>query len=268
MTVLRAGCLQGETAIVTGGGRGIGKSIAIRLAELGASVGVIGRTESDLLDTIRELSQYDHAATFLAGNIRDVDFVDRAAEHMRSELGNATILINNAGGQFAADFVDISDNGWRAVVDLNLHGTRNMMLRFGPQMIEGGVGGRIVNVVGSNYDRGMPGFSHSGAARAGVVHLSRSLGVEWAQYGISINNIGPMVLTAGAQKGYGDAGVTRLARQIPMGRWGDVSDHADVVAFYCTSAASFITGSLIPFDGANYLGPGVDMSRVEDSAGG
>jgi citronellol/citronellal dehydrogenase len=261
VTVLREGCLAGETAIVTGGGRGIGRAVARRLAELGASVGVIGRTESDLEDCVRELEEFGRPSAHAAGNIRDVEFVEQAVDALAARLGDATILVNNAGGQFAADFTDISHNGWRAVVDLNLHGTRNIIFAVAQQMMRAGHG-RIVNVVGSNYDRGMPGFSHSGAARAAVVHLSRSLAIEWARHDISINNVGPMVRTTGAERSYGEEGLARLAGQIPMGRWGDVSDHADVVAFYCTRAASFITGSLIPFDGGNYLGPGVDMSSA------
>jgi NAD(P)-dependent dehydrogenase (short-subunit alcohol dehydrogenase family) len=237
----------------------MGRAVALRLAELGAKVGVIGRTGADLKRVVGEIEEAGGTATFAVGNIRDTEFLDRTAAEFEAALGPASILVNNAGGQFVADFDQTSDKGWAAVIDTNLSGTRHAILRFGGQMAAAGRG-RIVNIVNVE-NRGTPSVSHAGAARAAVIHLSRSLSIEWAQRGISINNIAPMVLTDGLRN-YGDDALAELTRRIPMGRWGDEADHAELVAFYCTDVAAYITGSVVPFDGATYLGPGVDFNEA------
>ncbi len=251
---------RGRVAVVTGGGTGIGRRTAVGFASYGAHVVVAGRTESSLQETVEEIAALDNGARGLAvpTNIRAVDEVERLRARVLEQHGRVDFLVNNAGGQFPAAPGTISDNGWRSVVDLNLNGTWNMVNRFTGPMIEAKYGA-IVNVVHIfSFDRGAPMFVHSGAARAGVVSLTRTMAPYLAHHGVTINAIAPgTIATAGMQEkemgelGYTEASWAERFEQLgPMRRMGTAEETAATILFLCSPAARYISGAAIVADGA------------------
>lgn len=170
-----ADLFAGKTAVVTGGGRGIGSATALGFARLGANVVIASNAKDGLETTAAEISALSVECLQVEVDIRDLGSVDAFRDVTLERFGGVDFLINNAGGQFMANPLAISDNGWRAVIDLNLNGTWNVVSRFLRPMMQRG-SGSIVNVVHVySFERGAPMFAHSGAARAGVVNLTRSL---------------------------------------------------------------------------------------------
>jgi NAD(P)-dependent dehydrogenase (short-subunit alcohol dehydrogenase family) len=158
---------RGQTVLVTGGGRGIGKHTALAFAHSGANLVIAGRKPENLDPTTEEIRRTGAECLAIPTDIRNTEQVDALVKKSIERFGAIDCLINNAGGQFPARPHEISDRGWRAVVDLNLNGTWNMCSRVGPHMLERGRGA-VVNIVHVySFDRGAPAFAHSGAARAG-----------------------------------------------------------------------------------------------------
>jgi NAD(P)-dependent dehydrogenase (short-subunit alcohol dehydrogenase family) len=183
----------GKTVLVTGGSRGIGAATALGFARLGANVVIAARNKDTLEAIAKEVTALGARCLAVPTNIRDLDAVDALRDAAFSRFGTVDFLINNAGGQFVASPFDVSDNGWRAVIDLNLNGTWNVTSRFMRPMMERGAGS-IVNIVHSfSFERGAPMFVHSGAARAGVVNMTRSLAAYLEQRGVTINAVAPGV---------------------------------------------------------------------------
>ena len=181
----------GRTALVTGGGRGIGRDIALAFARLSADVVIASRNAENLATTKADIEALGRCCLAQVTNVRNVTEVDALVAAAIEQFTNIDFLINNAGGQFPARPLDISDNGWRSVVDLNLNGTWNVTNRVGKHMVERG-SGSIVNIVHIySFERGAPPFVHSGAARAGVVSMTKSLAYYWARKGVTINALAP-----------------------------------------------------------------------------
>ena len=196
--VFAPGVFDGTTALVTGAGRGIGEAIAVGFAELGADV-VLASNEPDELQVVGEkISALGRQSLEVDVNIRDVASVEALRDAALARFGSVDFVINNAGGQFQAHPFAISDNGWRSVIDLNLNGTWNMCSRFMPHLMERGRGS-IVNIVHIFcFERGAPMFVHSGAARAGVVNLTRSLAPYLEERNVTINALAPGVTVSPA----------------------------------------------------------------------
>jgi NAD(P)-dependent dehydrogenase (short-subunit alcohol dehydrogenase family) len=258
---------RGRTALVTGGGRGIGRAVALAFARLGANVVIAGRTAETLESTAAEIRGLGAQCLHVAMSIREVAQVEALVEEAVGRFEAIDFLVNNAGGQFPARPSAISDRGWRAVVDLNLNGTWNMCSRIGARMVARGFGA-IVNIVHIySYDRGAPLFAHSGAARAGVVSMTRSLAYYWARQGVTINALAPgTVATQGVREAefkpmeQDDPEATSVA-DIPTHRLADPQEIAAVCMFLCSPAARYINGASLIADGAYYLGnwtPGFD----------
>ncbi len=269
-TALRPGLFTGRTVIVTGGGTGIGKAIARRFGALGAQVVVAGRHAETLAETQHDIEAGGGACLAQVTDIRQVEQVDALVAATLARFGRIDFLINNAGGQFPARPSEISDRGWRAVVDLNLNGTWNMCNRVAPHLIAQRFGA-VVNVVHIySFDRGAPAFAHSGAARAGVVSLTRSLAVWWGRHNVTVNALAPGTIdTRGmrerelAQFEVPDL-EPQAAQAIPVQRFGTPEEMAEICAFLCSPAARYITGAALIADGGGYLDnwpPGLDMER-------
>jgi NAD(P)-dependent dehydrogenase (short-subunit alcohol dehydrogenase family) len=258
------GLFQGKTALVTGGGRGIGKAIAIGFARLGANVVIASRKIENLEPTADEIRSLGVDCLAMPVNIRDVDQVSALVTAATERFGAIDVLVNNAGGQFPARPSEITDGGWRAVVDLNLTGTWNVLSRVSPGMLDRGAGA-IVNIVHVySFDRGAPAFAHSGAARAGVVNLTHSLAYYWARKGVRVNALAPgSIATQGLrEEEYAKMQVSdyesQQIRDIPCHRLGTPEEVAAMTVFLCSPAAAYINGAVLVGDGAQSLGAWTD----------
>jgi NAD(P)-dependent dehydrogenase (short-subunit alcohol dehydrogenase family) len=261
------GLFAGRTALVTGGGRGIGRAVALAFARLGAGVAIAGRTPETLAATAGEIEALGVGCLAVPTNIREVEQVERLVAATVERFGAVDFLVNNAGGQFPARPSAISDRGWRAVVDLNLNGTWNLCSRVGPLMIRRGFGA-IVNVVHIySFERGAPSFAHSGAARAGVVSMTRTLAYYWARHGVTINALAPGTV---ATQGVRDAEFKPLEREnyegaaiqdIPAHRLAEAEEMAALCVFLCSPPARYVNGASLVADGGLSLSnwtPGFD----------
>ncbi len=260
---------KGKTALITGGGRGIGQAVAEAFARLGANVVIASRREENLLPTAEKIRTYGVQCLAVPMNIREPGDVENLLEKTCETFGQIDFLINNAGGQFPARPSEISDNGWRAVVDLNLNGTWNMCSRVSPLMVKQG-SGAIVNIVHVySFNRGAPPFVHSGAARAGVVSMTQSLSYYLARNGVTINALAPGTIdTRGvheeefASAEYGDLAESTL-RDVPAHRMGTAEEMAAITLFLCSPAARYINGASIVADGAQFMGNWAPMVDPE-----
>ena len=260
LAVFAPDLFAGKTALVTGGGRGIGKRIARAFARLGSQVVIAGRNAETLAAAGEEIAGIGARCVALTVNIREVEQVEDLLSKALREFGAIDFLVNNAGGQFPARPTEITDGGWRAVVDLNLNGTWNMCSRVGPLMAATGFGS-IVNIVHIYaLERGAPPFAHSGAARAGVVNLTKTLACHYARKKVRVNAVAPgFVDTSGLREHEfkplqrEDFESTAL-RDVPAGRFADPDEVAAITLFLCSPAAAYITGTTIVADGALSLG--------------
>lgn len=248
---------RGRVALVTGGGTGIGRETALGFARYGADVIIAGRTPETLDATAGEIDALGVRALAVPTNIRDPLQVDALRDRALDELGKVDFLVNNAGGQFPALPSQISDNGWRSVVDLNLNGTWNMINRFMGPMTEAGFGS-IVNIIHVfSFDRGAPLFVHSGAARAGVLNMTRTMAPYLGYHGVTINAFAPGTIgTEGVQEnefdslGIDEQRADEIADEMgPMRRMGTADEMAAIVLFLCSPAARFINGADLVADG-------------------
>ena len=241
-----ANLLAGRTALVTGGGSGLGRAIAEGLSAAGANL-VIAARRKDRLDLA---AQEIRAAT---GNPVDVDLVDirdRASVEALAGRHEVDIVVNNAGGQFPQKARDYSPNGWNSVIDLNLNGTWAMTQVFGNQMLDGR-GGNIVQIV-AIVGRGLPGIAHSAAARAGVVELAKTLAFEWGPK-VRVNCVAPGAFrTEGWESTYDDQ-VGADMSGVPLPYPGRPVDIANAVVFLASPAAAYITGVCLYVDGGHAL---------------
>jgi NAD(P)-dependent dehydrogenase (short-subunit alcohol dehydrogenase family) len=250
---------EGRTTLVTGGGRGIGREIALAFAGLGADLIIASRNPDNLAVTARDIEAMGRRCLAQTTNVRKPEEVDALVAASMSKFGKIDFLINNAGGQFPARPFDISDNGWRSVVDLNLNGTWNVTSRVGKHMVERGFGAIVSIVHIYSFDRGAPPFVHSGAARAGVVSMTRSLAYYWARKGVTINSLAPgTIATAGVREeefAYSDVENYEAVaiKDIPAHRLGETSEVASICAFLCSPAARYINGASIIADGGYYM---------------
>jgi citronellol/citronellal dehydrogenase len=251
-SIFRKGLFDGHVAIVTGGGSGIGLATARSLGELGAKVAICGRTPSRL--AAAEAALRASGVDVFAGecDIREPEkisaFVDAAGER----LGHATILVNNAGGQFPTTAESLSPRGWEAVIRNNLNGTFFMTQAVATKHMIPKRRGRIVNVI-ANIARGFPGMVHTGAARAGVENLTKTLAIEWVQHNIQVNAVAPGVIKTTGTEQYPPELIERGRQKTPMKRVGSAGEVAELIVYLASDAAFFVTGECWYIDGGAHL---------------
>jgi NAD(P)-dependent dehydrogenase (short-subunit alcohol dehydrogenase family) len=250
--------LEGRVALVTGGGSGLGRAMALELGRLGAKVAVLGRRREPLDETVGLLEGDGFA---VQADVREPDAVAAAFDAAEETLGPLTTLVNNAAGNFLIRAEDLSPNGWRAVVGIVLDGTFLCSRELGRRVAaRGGDNAQIVNLVATYAWTGGPGTVHSAAAKAGVVNLTRTLAVEWAEHGIRVNAIAPGPI---------DTEETRsrlwpteemqeyVLRRIPLGRFGREEEVAHACAYLVSDFAGYVTGEVLTIDGGAWLEKGM-----------
>lgn len=255
-TIFQPGLFAGKVALVTGGGTGIGLAIASELRLLGADVVIASRKEANLQAGVLALQAIDGPGRVgsRACNIREKESVDETVAWVVAEYGRIDMLVNNGGGQFPSPAMAISEKGWRAVIDTNLTGTFLMSQSVAAQsMMEHG--GSIVNII-AQMQNGFPMMAHTGAARAGVENLTRTLAFEWAPQAIRVNSVAPgVILSSGVDNYTPDQQkfFFESTAHIPAGRLGTPQEIAASVLFLLSPAAGFITGTTLWVDGGERL---------------
>jgi len=253
-SIFRDGLFAGRTIVVSGGGTGIGRAAARELAALGASVVLCSRSLDHLAPTRDEIVAAGGRADAEVCDIRDPDAVEAFFRAVVARHGRVDALVNNAGGQFLSPAEAITPKGWHAVVETNLTGTFNMArAAFAHGLKEHG--GAIVNVVVEMW-RGAPNMAHSGAARAGVVNLTKTLAIEWARYGVRVNAVAPGIIASSGLARYGPEVAPLLeafTRDVPAQRMGTASEVAAAIIYLLSPAAGFISGETLRVDGGGSL---------------
>jgi citronellol/citronellal dehydrogenase len=248
MKIFADDLLKNQVALITGGGSGIGLAIAREFGDLGAKLVISGRNAEKLANAKAELEAAGIAVLTQTCDIRKPEEVDALVDAALAHYGKIDILINNAGGQFPSPAENISSNGFFAVINNNLNGTWNVTRAVATKWMIPNGGGRICNIV-ANMWRGFPGMVHTGAARAGVVNMTKTLSTEWAKYKILVNAVAPGTIQSSGMKQYTPDLVTISRQAIPVKRMGTVEEIAWGVTYLCSPAADFITGETLSIDG-------------------
>lgn len=257
--IFNAGILKGRVAFVTGGGTGITGGVARALAEAGANVALVSRKSEHLepaaaaINEARAGSQDMGKALPVAADVREYEKVEEALRATTEKFGKVDIVVNGAAGNFLCKAEDLSANGFGTVVDIDLKGTFNVCRAAFAQLKENR--GQILNISATLHYLGTPMQLHVSAAKAGVDALTRNLAVEWGHYGIRVNGIapGPIEDTEGMKRLVPDPIKEKLRKNIPLGRFGRISDIETAAVFLCSDAASFINGEIIVVDGGQWL---------------
>ena len=253
----RKAFLTGRSAIVTGGGAGIGRGIALGFAAFGARVALVERDADAAGRVAREIEAAGGTALPLPTDVRDGDAVERAVVATVERFGGIDVLVNNVGGTFRAPFLETRERGWDALVRTNLtsvlHGTRAVASR----LIAQGRGGSIVNVVSIEAERAAPFYAVYAASKAAVVSFTRSMALELAPHRIRVNAIAPDIcLTEGLERLLGDAERARHPFLVPLGRAGVPEDVAGAAVFLASDLAGYVTGVTLPVDGGTHAAGG------------
>jgi len=251
--IFTPGLLNGQVALVTGGGTGLGKATAHELARCGASVVIAGRRAEVLEQAVAEIGP---AADWIAGDVREREDAERLVASVLERHSRLDLLVNNAGGQYFTPAEGIAAKGWRAVWRLNVDGTLNMAEAAFARAMEPAGGGTIVNVTLSPH-HGMPGMAHSGAARAAVEELTRELAGKWASHGVAVSAVAAGHFDTEALEKYPASLRAGMARTVPLQRLGTVREHAWLVALLASPLGRAFSGSTVTLDGArdNWFGP-------------
>jgi citronellol/citronellal dehydrogenase len=257
--LFQPGLLDGQVAIVTGGGSGLGRATALELAALGARVVVCGRRLEPLEETASLADPGRCEAR--SCDIREEDQVGELVDDVLARHGRVDLLVNNAGGQYLTPAEEITSKGFRTVMRLNVEGTWLMTHAVATKAMMGGPdgeprGGKIVNVTLSPH-HGLPGMAHSSAARAAVENLTRVLSIEWARFGIRLTALAAgHFATETLMTKYPRPVVEGVAGTVPLGRLGTEEEFAWLVAYLATPAGDYFSGAVLTLDGArdNWFG--------------
>jgi NAD(P)-dependent dehydrogenase (short-subunit alcohol dehydrogenase family) len=267
--MFKADLLAGRTILITGGGTGLGRAMALRLAGLGAKIFVAGRREAPLSETCTAIRAAGGTAAFATGDVRDFAAVEKMMEAAEQALGSVDTLVNNAAGNFIARTEKLSPNAFRAVTGIVLEGTFHCTLALGRKWIAAGKGGNVLNIV-TSYAASASGSGFvvpSACAKAGVLAMTRSLAVEWARHGIRLNAIapGPFPTEGAWSRLMPSQEYEKHAREShPMKRFGRPEELADLAAFLLSEQAGYINGECVVIDGGLWLKGAGEFNDLAD----
>ena len=242
--------LAGRVAIVTGGGRGLGRAFALALAEAGADVALAARNTKDLEYVAAEVEELGRRALAVPTDVTEVADVERLVERVLSELGDLDVLVNNSGVTHSAPLLETSPDAWDRVVATNLRGCFLCMRAAGRHFTERRAG-KVINVASNFAFMGVPNFSSYCASKAAIVNLTRAAAIEWAGFGVQVNTLAPgYVETDMNAAARSDEQLNaRILRQIPAHRMAHPEELAPLVVYLASSTSDFMTGETLVFDG-------------------
>ncbi|MQY21474.1 SDR family NAD(P)-dependent oxidoreductase [Nocardia macrotermitis] len=241
---------EGRNAVVTGGGRGIGRAIATVLAAKGAAVAVWDLNETDAEETVALIREAGGKAIAVIGDAADTATVRQSAAQTRAELGPVTILVNNAGITKYSVFLDLTEENWDRIIRVNLKGPFLVTQALMPDMLEAGWG-RIINISSSSAQTGGPAVTHYAASKGGVIGFTKALALEFIDKGITVNNVPPgTVDTPLMREGFDPE---QIAPHMPMKRVGQPEDIAYAVAYLASEEAGYVTGQTLSVNGGRYF---------------
>ena len=244
--------LRGKTAIVTGAGQGMGRGIALRLADAGARLVIAGRTLSKCSAVSEEIVAEGGEAIPVKCDVTSLDALDNLVESTVKAFGTIDILVNNAGGMHPfTPFIDVTPETWQATTDRNMKGSYFLTQKCVHVMLEQGVKGRIVNIASTAAFKPDFQLSAYNSSKAAMVVMTRSLAVELAPYGILVNTVAPgPVITDNTADVFADPQISKMVKaRVPLGHPGEPDDISNAVLFCASPAASHMTGGLIVVDG-------------------
>ena len=260
MQIFAADVLRGQVVLVTGGGTGIGRCIALSMAACGAHVVLAGRRPEPLHDVAAQVQAQGSRALSVPTDIRQTAQVDTLVKAAIDTFGHIDVLINNAAGSFLAAARKLTPKGWQTVIDTTLSGTFYCSRAVGHHMIERG-GGKIINISATLHYKGSPGMLAPTAAKAGVEAMTKTLALEWAKFNILVNAIAPgPIYTEGAARNLwsNKAFHDMIKRGVPLGRFGAAEDVANMAIYLASPAGNYITGATMGVDGGEWLKKGME----------
>ncbi len=248
--LLPDGIFEGKTALVTGGGTGLGLAVCTRMGRLGANIVCASRSVEHHAELIERGAKDGFEVLSLALDVRDAKEVRRVVRAAANHFGRIDMLVNNAAGNFIRPSLMLAPKAFATVIDIALNGVFYMSREVGRLMRDGG--GTIVNISAPYAHEGKPGVVHSACAKAGVDAMTRSLAAEWASLGIRVNAVspGPFVSEGAADRLWPSEELERrVLEQIPLGRFGTAEEVGEVVCWLASSASPWITGTVLKMDG-------------------
>ena len=246
--VFADGLFTDEVVLITGGGSGIGLVAATEMGQLGAKIAICGRRPQPLQEAVAELESKGIEAFAAPCDIREPEAISAYVDAVIARFGKIDVLINNAGGQFPTTAEALSPKGFAAVIRNNLIGTWAMTHAVATKAMIPQKRGRIVNVI-AQIIRGFPGMVHTGAARAGVDNMTKTLAVEWALHGIRVNAIAPGVIVTSGTKQYPPELLDNAEKANPLKRLGTAEEVSHLITYLASRYADFIAGQTFYIDG-------------------
>jgi 2,4-dienoyl-CoA reductase [(3E)-enoyl-CoA-producing], peroxisomal len=260
MRIFADGILRDKVVLVTGGGSGIGRGIALGMAAYGAHLVLASRNMDRLRAVAHEAAAQGVQALPIRTDVREPEQIHALIQAALDTFGHIDVLVNNAAGSFLSSARKLTPKGWHTVVDTTLNGTFYCSQAAGLRMIEQG-GGKIINITATLHFKGSPGLVAPTAAKAGVEALTKTLALEWAKFNVLVNAIAPgPVYTPGSDSNLwsNKAFHDMVKRGVPLGRFGTAEDIANMAIFLASPAGGYITGATMVVDGGEWLKKGLE----------